>query len=117
MRTKVAENLSSNRSLSQPCPLCYTVRWRAGHVFILRFVFVAIAYLAWLYAHSGRYPYQSLLLPGLVALAANTWVAWSAFDHDYPTVKRWRDSFGIAVVVTVATLFVYMMYLVYLTYG
>ena len=86
-------------------------------MFILQFLLVAIASLGWLCARLATQHEPSLLLPGLIALAANTWVAWSAFDRDYPTAKRWRDSFGIAVVITAATLLVYMIYVVYLTYG
>lgn len=81
---------------------------------ILKLLFVAVVYVAigiWLYAHSHMQPDQAIILPALFALAANTWIVQSAFDHDYPPVKKWRDSFGIAVVVTFLTHWAYMVYL------
>jgi hypothetical protein len=107
---------STNSPTPRSRPVCYTVRWRAGHMFILKLLFVAVAYVAWLYGHSSIEHEQSIVLPSLIALAANIWIVQSAFDHDYPMVKRWRDSFGIAFVITLLTLCAYIAYVVKITY-
>ena len=83
---------------------------------ILKLLFVAVAYAAlgiWLYAGLHLQPDGLFfVLSTLSAFAANTWIVWSAFDRDYPPMKKWFYSIGAAIVLTFLTLWAYMMYLV-----